>query len=85
MSCMVAGPVARHGDPKKPCRNRRNKRPPRLSTSAVGTDRMTNRANVTMYGTLRPMMGISDMGEKMRGPIPYPSTKRARPRDALNS
>src|SRR6201996_5122149 len=48
MSCIVAGPVAKHGLPKKPCKNRRNNNPPRSLTKAVGTDSITNKANVTI-------------------------------------
>ena len=46
ISCMVAPELARHGEPKKPCRNRRTSRPAKLSTSAVGSDRMTKMKNV---------------------------------------
>jgi hypothetical protein len=34
-----------------------------------------------MYATLRPTIGISDIGLKMSGPMPYPSTYMDRTRD----
>ena len=74
MSPKLAPPVARHGEPKNPCRNRRNNRPPMLSTSAVGTLRMTNKANVAMYGGFRPILGISLNGAQSIGPRPYANT-----------
>jgi hypothetical protein len=46
-SCIVAPPVAKHGLPKKPCKNRRNDKPPKLLTKTVGTDRITKSAKVT--------------------------------------
>ena len=46
MSCMVAPELARQGEPKKPCRNRRTSKPAKLLTSAVGSDRMTKMKNV---------------------------------------
>ena len=41
MSPIEAPPVARQGDPKNPWRKRRTRRPAKLSTSAVGTHRIT--------------------------------------------
>tara|TARA_R110002003_G_scaffold46_2_gene3715 strand:- start:2583 stop:2735 length:153 start_codon:yes stop_codon:yes gene_type:complete len=38
---ILAPPLARHGDPNKPRRKRRTIKPPKLSTSAVGTARIT--------------------------------------------
>jgi len=70
MSCRVAPPVARHGEPKKPWRKRRTIRPAKLSTRAVGTRRITKMAYEIMYGGFRPMIGISLRGEKSSGPIP---------------
>lgn len=46
ISCRLAAPFAKHGLPKKPCRNRRTSKPAKLSTSAVGSDRMVNIAIV---------------------------------------
>lgn len=46
MSCIVAPPVAKHGLPKNPCKNRSTSKPPKLSTKAVGSDSITNMANV---------------------------------------
>lgn len=48
MSPMDAPPEAKHGDPKKPCRNRSTIRPAKLGAKAVGMDRMTNRNMVIM-------------------------------------
>src|SRR6266498_3793482 len=70
MSCMVAPPFARQGLPKNPWRNRRTRSPPRLSTRAVGTARITYMANVATYGTFPPNSGISLIGEKINGPNP---------------
>jgi hypothetical protein len=41
MSCRLAPPVARHGLPKKPNKNLRTIKPGKLSTSAVGTTKIT--------------------------------------------
>ena len=46
MSCIVAPELARQGEPKKPCRKRRTSKPAKLSTRAVGSDRMTKMKNV---------------------------------------
>jgi hypothetical protein len=46
MSCMVAPPLARQGEPKKPWRKRRKMMAPRLSTTAVGAAMATKTANV---------------------------------------
>ena len=48
MSWREAPPVARQGEPKKPCRKRRTIRPAKLSTTALGMMRMTKRAKVIM-------------------------------------
>ena len=69
-SCIEAPPVANAGDPKKPWRNRRTRRPAKLSIKAVGTQSMTKIPNVTRYGIFLPMTGISLNGEKINGPIP---------------
>jgi hypothetical protein len=45
MSPMLAPPVARHGLPKNPCKNRSAKRPPKLLTTAVGMLRITKSPN----------------------------------------
>lgn len=45
---MLAPPLARQGLPKKPSRKRRTRRPPRLSTRAVGSARMVKTAKVVM-------------------------------------
>lgn len=58
ISWNVAAPVARHGDPKNPAKNRRTNSPAKLSTSAVGICRMTKMTNVDMYIGFRPMTGI---------------------------
>lgn len=47
MSCIVAGPFARQGLPKKPCRNRSTSKPAKLLTSGVGIDIMTKNRKVT--------------------------------------
>ena len=81
---MEAPPVARQGLPKKPCKNRSTSRPPILFTSAAGTQRITKSAMVTIYGGLRPTEGISLIGEKMSGPVPYAKTYNARPSAATS-
>lgn len=48
MSCRLAPPVARQGEPKKPRRNRRTSKPAKFSTRAAGTQRMTKMAMVIM-------------------------------------
>jgi hypothetical protein len=79
MSWKLAPAVARHGEPKNPSKNRRTSRPAKLSTRDVGMVRMTNMANVMMYGVVRPIAGISLSGLNIIGPIPYANTYRARP------
>jgi len=48
MSLSVAPPVASAGDPKKPIRNRRTRRPPMLFTNDVGIASIVKMANVAM-------------------------------------
>lgn len=84
MSCSEAPPVARHGEPKKPCKNLSTMRPAMLSTKAVGMQRMTNMPKLTMYGGLRPIEGISLRGEKSSGPSPYARTYSERPNEVTS-
>ena len=46
MSCIVAPPLARQGEPKKPWRKRRTRRPAKFLTRAVGMERMTKMRKV---------------------------------------
>ncbi len=70
MSPMEAAPVARHGDPKYPWRNRKAINPPKLVTVAVGTHKMIKRVNVMTYGGFLPTAGTSLSGENSSGPRP---------------
>jgi hypothetical protein len=73
MSAIEAPPVANIGLPKNPCRNLSTINPGALATSAVGTEKMQNKANDTTYGGFLPIAGISLRGLKRSGPKPYPS------------
>jgi hypothetical protein len=44
--------------PKNPSKNRKTSKPAKLSTSEVGTQRMTKTAKEIVYGMLRPTAGI---------------------------
>jgi hypothetical protein len=44
----VAAPVAKHGDPKNPEKNRRASSPAKLFTNAVGMHRMMKTTKVTL-------------------------------------
>jgi hypothetical protein len=68
-----APPVARIGEPRKPCKNRRNMKAGALRMRARGMLTSVYRKNVVAYGMLRPIWGISLNGEKSKGPMPYPS------------
>lgn len=70
MSDSEAPPVARIGEPKNPCRKRKNINAEALSTSARGILISMYSAKVKTYGMLRPILGISLSGENRRGPIP---------------
>ena len=70
ISCNVAGPVARLGEPKTPSKNRTAMRPPKVGVSAPGKVKMTKMANVAIYNGFLPTSGISLSGEKTIGPIP---------------
>src|ERR1700759_2008565 len=82
MSPIEAPPLANAGLEKSPVRKRSTSSPAKLSTTAVGIESITNKKKVGAYTQFRPTAGISDNGANKRGPTPYPTTYRARPRDA---
>ncbi len=55
-----------------------------MSTSAVGTQRITKIANEPIYTVFRPTAGISLKGANIRGPRPYAKTYSASPREAAD-
>lgn len=57
-----------------PPRKRSTMNPGKLLTKAVGTCKTQKMAKGMMYGRFRPICGISVMGAKTSGPIPYPTT-----------
>jgi hypothetical protein len=73
---MNSPPVAKGGLLTKPAINLKIQNPAKLSTNAVGIWSIQKIASGIMYGRLRPICGISVMGARKRGPIPYPTTNR---------
>jgi hypothetical protein len=69
-------PVAKGGLLTNPAINLKIQNPAKLSTSAVGICNKQKIARGTIYGKFRPICGISVIGAKNNGPIPYPTTIR---------
>lgn len=65
-----APPVDNTGPPKKPCINLRTTRPGKLDTRDATAVMIMKIKNEDMYATFRPIIGISDRGLNINGPMP---------------
>lgn len=72
-------PVANGGLPRNPDKKRKTQNPVKFLTYTVAICSTQNRDKVMIYGGVRPIDGISEMGERMSGPTAYPRTNKDTP------